>query len=402
MLKGKCVVVGVCGGIAAYKSCALVSMLKKLGADVCVIMTDAAKEFVGELTFRTLSQNPVYDNMFNRPERWEVEHVELAKKADLIVVAPASANTIAKFAAGISDNPLTATVLATKAPVLLAPAMNTGMLENKITQQNIKKLVENGFSTIYGKSGMLACGDVGSGRMAEPEDIVEAVLDITAYKKDLAGKVVMVSAGATREAIDPVRFITNHSSGKMGYAIALAAKRRGARVILVSGKTALKPIDGTENIFVSSADEMYDECVAHFDECDIVVMAAAVADFKPKTISDNKIKKSGKEEMSIELIRNKDILKALGEKKKQGQVVVGFCMETEKLLESATEKLKKKNCDFIVANNLFDKGAGFGVDTNTVTMVFDDGSKVSPGNMPKEELAHIILDEALKRGEANA
>ncbi len=397
MLKGKCVVVGVCGGIAAYKSCTLVSMLKKLGAEVFVIMTDAAKEFVGELTFRTLSQNPVYDNMFNRPERWEVEHVELAKKADLIIVAPASANTIAKFAAGISDNPLTATVLATRAPVLLAPAMNTGMLENEITQRNIKALEEYGFLTVYGKDGILACGDMGKGRMAEAEEIVEAAIDAIAFEADLEGKTVMVSAGATREAIDPVRFITNHSSGKMGYAVALAAKRRGASVILVSGKTALKPIENIENVFVESADEMYDAIIERAKGCDIIVMAAAVADFKPKEVSDNKIKKSGKEEMSIELVRNRDILSSLGEEKKDGQVLVGFCMETKQLIESAKDKLKKKNCDFIVANNLFDKGAGFGVDTNTVTVLFADGEALALDNMPKERLAHIILDEAIKK-----
>lgn len=394
MLKGKCVVVGVCGGIAAYKTCVLVSTLTKLNCDVHVIMTEAAKEFVGELTFRTLSKNPVYDEMFNRPERWEVEHVELAKKADLIVIAPATANTIAKIAHGMADNALCATVLASCAKKIICPAMNTGMYENEATCENIRILKERGFDVLEAPSGMLACGDVGRGRMAEPEIIVEKVLNEIAFPKDLDKKTVMVSAGPTCEAIDPVRYITNHSSGKMGYAVARAAYMRGARVILVSGKCALAPIEGVENVRVTSAKEMYDAVMRYAPKCDIIVKAAAVADFTPVTVSDNKIKKSGKDDFEIKLKRTDDILMNLGKIKRSDQVVVGFCMETKDLISSAQKKLETKNCDFIVANNLFDKDAGFGTDNNTVTFLFADQSRYTPENMPKEKLAHIILDKA--------
>lgn len=394
MLTGKCAVVGVCGGIAAYKACAVVSALSKLNCDVRVIMTKAAKEFVGELTFRTLSKNPVYDDMFSRPERWEVEHVELAKKADIIVICPATANTIARLAHGFADDALCATVLASRAKKVICPAMNTGMYDNAATEQNIKILKERGFEILDGESGMLACGDVGRGRMAEPEKIVDKILYEIAYEKDLAGKTVMVSAGPTCEAIDPVRYITNHSTGKMGYAVANAARMRGARVILVSGKTNLAPLDGVEKISVLSAKEMYDVIMRYAPECDIIVKSAAVADFTPETVSDNKIKKAKNEDMKINLKRTDDILLSLGKIKRENQVIAGFCMETQNLIESAQKKLEEKNCDFIVANNLFDKNAGFASDNNTVTMLFKNGEKFSPENMPKEKLAHVILNKA--------
>ncbi len=396
MLKGKCVVVGVCGGIAAYKVAHVVSALKKLGADVHVIMTDAAQKFVGKLTFQTLSQNLVVCDMFDEPKRWNVEHIELATQADLFLVAPASANTIAKMANGIADNMLTSVFLATKAKVLIAPAMNKNMYENPATVENIKKLSERGCHFVDAEEGFLACATTGKGRLAEPERIVEAVIDEIAYKKDMSSLKVLVSAGATREAIDPVRYITNHSSGKMGYAIARAAKRRGADVVLVSGQTSLLDIDGVEMIKVLSAKQMHDEIISRSKDFDIIIKAAAVSDYAPTCYSDNKIKK-GESDMEIALVKNPDILSELGKKKSASQVIVGFCMETQELLKNAKEKLERKNCDFIVANNLFDEGAGFGTDTNTVTILDDTGAQMSPENMSKDDLAHIILDMAKKR-----
>lgn len=396
MLSGKCIVVGVCGGIAAYKAAMVVSALKKLGADVHVIMTEAAKEFVGKITFQTLSQNLVTDDMFAPPTTWEVEHIELATAADLFMVVPATANTIAKMANGIADNMLTATFLATKASVLIAPAMNKNMYSNPATQENMKKLSERGCSFVDADEGFLACGTSGKGRLAEPDKIVEAAVDILAYDKDMRGLKVLVSAGATREAIDPVRFITNHSSGKMGYAVARAAKRRGADVTLVCGKTNLADIDGVKMVKVGSAKEMYDEIMAVGAHHDIIVKAAAVADYGVAQMAEHKIKKSDGN-MSLELVRNPDILASLGREKPDGQVLVGFCMETQNLIENAQAKLEKKNCDFIVANNLFSEGAGFGTDTNTVTILGADGEKITPENMSKEKLAHIILDIAKKK-----
>lgn len=395
MLKGKCVVVGVCGGIAAYKTVEVVSRLKKLGAVVHVIMTEAAQEFVGELTFRTMSQNPVAIDMFGTPERWEVEHVSLAQKADLFLVAPATANTIAKMAYGIADNMLLTTYLATRAPVLIAPAMNKNMYTHPTTVENMKKLSDGGCKFVRAGEGFLACGDVGVGRMAEPEEIVEAVVDAIAYPKDMLGKRVLVTAGATMEAIDPVRFITNHSSGKMGIAIARAAKQRGAQVVLVRGRSALPALRGVETVEVGSAQEMCDAVLARAAECDIIVKAAAVADYAPDRVSEHKLKKSDAD-MTINLKRNPDILAQLGEKKPAGQVLVGFCMETKDLLSNAQAKLEKKNCDMMVANSLVEPGAGFGCDTNTVTILKRNGEKIAPENMAKDALAHIILTEALK------
>ncbi len=397
MLKGKTVVVGVTGGIAIFKACSVVSSLTKMGANVKVIMTEAAKEFVSPLTFRTLSKNPVYDNMFSSPERWEVEHVELAKAADLIVVCPATANTIAKFAHGIADNPLTTTVLASKAKKLIFPAMNVGMYENEATVENIATLKKRGFIVFEPNEGYLACGDTAKGRMAEPEEIIWEIEKELAFEKDLLGKTVLVTAGPTMESIDPVRFITNHSSGKMGVAIAKAAYLRGADVILVSGKTNLSCPAGIKKIDVVSAEDMYNAVNDNKAKADIIIKAAAVADFTPETKADNKIKKNGKTEMTISLTGTKDILKSLGESKKEGTVLVGFCMETENLIENAKRKLDNKNLDMIVANNLNDKGAGFGVDTNTVTILTRDGKEYTPENMEKEKLSHIILDLAKER-----
>ena len=396
MLSGKCVVVGVCGGIAAYKAAHVVSMLKKLGADVHVIMTDAAQEFVGKVTFQTLSQNLVTCDMFDEPKTWEVEHIELATKADLFLVVPATANTIAKMANGIADNMLTCVYMATKAKVLVAPSMNKNMYDNPATIENIQKLLDRGCRLVDADEGFLACGTTGKGRLAEPDRIIEAVIDEIAFEKDLRALKVLVSAGATRESIDPVRFITNHSSGKMGYALARAAKRRGADVVLVSGKTNLDDIDGVKMIKVESAKQMHDEIVERSTNSDIIIKAAAVADYAPTSVSDNKIKKTN-DDMTIELCKNPDILLELGQKKLEGQVLVGFCMETQNLLDNAKDKLVRKNCDLIVANNVLNEGAGFGTDTNTVTILCDDGQVLTPQNMSKDNLAHIILDAAKKK-----
>lgn len=395
MLKGKCVVVGVCGGIAAYKVVEVVSRLKKLGAEVHVIMTESAQEFVGELTFRTMSQNPVATDMFGTPARWEVEHVSLAQKADLFLVAPATANTLAKMAYGIADNMLLTTYLATRAPVLIAPAMNKNMYTHPVTVENMKKLSDGGCNFVRAGEGFLACGDVGIGRMAEPAEIVDAAVNLIACEKDLAGKRVLVTAGATQEAIDPVRFITNHSSGKMGVAIARAAKLRGAEVVLVHGKSSLPAPYGVEAVCVGSAQEMCDAVLSRAPKCDIIVKAAAVADYAPESVSTQKIKKSDAD-LSIALKRNPDILESLGKNKSAGQVLVGFCMETQDLLANAQKKLEKKNCDLMVANSLTEPGAGFGCDTNTVTILKKNGEKLTPENMSKEALAHIILSEAVK------
>lgn len=393
MLKGKCVVVGVCGGIAAYKAATVVSGLKKLGAQVHVIMTRSAQEFVGKLTFQTLSQNLVTDDMFSEPKKWDVEHIELAQKADLFLVVPATANTISKMANGAADNMLTCVYLATQAPVLIAPAMNKNMYEHPATEENMQKLARLGCKFIEPDEGFLACGVTGKGRLCEPERIVEEVVDEIAYEKDLRGLKVLVSAGATCEAIDPVRYITNHSSGKMGYAAARAAKQRGADVTLVSGKTALGDICGVKTVRIGSAQQMHDEILARSANSDIIIKAAAVADYTPVRTEEHKLKKTG-EDMMLSLRRTPDILCELGEKKPDGQVLVGFCMETQDLLLHAREKLEHKNCDFIVANNLFAEGAGFGTDTNTVTILGANGSETEPGNMSKQQLAHIILDLA--------
>jgi len=397
MLQDKCVVVGVCGGIAAYKVVEVVSRLKKLGAEVHVIMTKSAQEFVGKLTFQTMSQNLVMADMFEEPRRWDVEHIAIARKADILLIAPATANIIAKLTHGIADDMLSTVVLATHAPIMIAPAMNHNMYTNPITEQNMQKLAELGYAFIDPTEGFLAEGMSGKGRLAEPETIVNAVVKELAYEKDLAGVNILVTAGATQEAIDPVRYITNHSTGKMGYAIAKAAMLRGANVTLVTGKTQIADIGGVDMVNVTSAQEMYDTVVGRSVNADIIIKAAAVGDFAPEVVAADKIKKS--ENMTISLKKNPDILAELGKRKMENQVNVGFCMETQDLLENAKAKLSAKNCDFMVANNLKDEGAGFAHDTNTVTILGDDGSINAQPNMSKEQLAHVIIDIVKKRFE---
>ncbi len=392
-LHNKTVVVGVTGGIAAYKAAELVRSLKKSGAQVHVMMTKSACEFVTPLTFQTLSQNFVVSDMFEQPHTWEVEHISLAKRADAVLICPATANCIGKLAAGIADDFLTTTVMATTAPVLLAASMNDQMYANSIVQENIQKLKAHGYQLIEPETGELACGTSGKGRLASLDSILEA----TAYavtKKDLAGLRILITAGPTQEAADPVRYLTNHSSGKMGYAIARAAAARGALVTLVSGPTALCPPYGVACIPVTTAQDMYDAVLSRIDDCDAVIKAAAVADFRPKSVSEEKIKKSAG--FVLELEQNPDILAALGERKSH-QTLIGFCMETENLLSNAAKKLQEKHLDYIVANDLTTEGAGFQADTNVITILGRDGSKKAFPKAEKEKLADIILDCCLAR-----
>jgi len=405
MLSGKTVIVGVTGGIAAYKSVILVSELKKQGADVHVVMTKNATEFVTPLTFETRSGNRCISDMFERNFEFDVKHISLAKAADLIIVAPATANFIAKAAHGLADDMLTTVVLAARCPKLVAPAMNTAMYENPATQDNIEKLKEYGWKVVEPAEGLLACGDEGKGKMPEPDVLLQHVLSEIACEKDMQGLSVLVTAGPTQEPIDPVRYITNHSSGKMGYAIAHAAALRGAAVTLVSGHTALNAPLNVERVNVLSAAEMYDAVCSLAPKMDMVFKAAAVADFTPATTADHKIKKteaaaqntaaeSPGNGMSIALKPTKDILAELGRKKKDGQVLCGFAMETEDLIANATVKLEKKNLDMICANSLRTEGAGFAGDTNVVTVITKDGSN-ELGKLSKLKTAHRILDTAL-------
>lgn len=390
MLSGKKIVLGVSGGIAAYKACELVSRLKKLNADVHVIMTASAAKFVTPLTFQSMSLNQVAVDMFESPKYWEIEHISLAKLADVLVIAPATANVIGKLAGGIADDMLTTTVLATKAKVIIAPAMNTNMYENPVVQRNISYLSELGYSIISPEEGRLACGDVGRGKLADTAVIENAIIEALSSKQDMAGKNVLVTAGPTREAIDPVRFISNHSTGKMGYAIAERAAKRGAKVYLVSGPTSLDTPKGVDRFDVISAKEMYSKVMELFPECDIVIKAAAVADYAPETAYSQKVKKSS-EELELKLVKNPDILYELG-KIKGDKVIVGFAMETEKLLENAAIKVQKKNLDFIVANDLNEAGAGFAADTNVVKLIYGEGNIESIPLKKKHEVADIILD----------
>ncbi|MBO4898213.1 MAG: bifunctional phosphopantothenoylcysteine decarboxylase/phosphopantothenate--cysteine ligase CoaBC [Clostridia bacterium] len=389
MLKDKNIVLGVCGGIAAYKAADLTSKLKKLGANVYVIMTKSATEFVSPLTFRALSQNDVAVSTFDEPKAMEINHISLADRADVFVIAPATANMIGKIACGIADDMLSTTVMATKAPCVIAPAMNTNMYENPIVQENIEKLKKLGFVFAPPRESRLACGTYGVGALCDVEDIIDYIYYAACKEKTLSGKRVMVTAGATREAIDPVRFLTNHSSGKMGFAIAKAACAMGADVTLVSGKAEIKPPAGARVINVVSAEDMYKVCMEEYKDKDIIVKAAAVGDFKAKEQSGNKIKKDGAAPQ-IELCENPDILESLG-KVKENRTLVGFCMETQDLIENAKKKLEKKNADMICANNLFDKGAGFGTDTNTITIIKRGGETVPLPNMSKEDAAFEIL-----------
>lgn len=394
MLKGKCVVLGVTGSIAAYKIAGLASALKKLHADVEVIMTQNATQFINPITFETLTGNKCLVDTFDRDFSFSVEHIAIAKKADVFLVAPASANVIAKMAHGIADDMLTTTILACKCPKIISPAMNTGMFENEIVQDNLKILKKYGMQVVEPATGYLACGDTGAGKMPEPEVLLQYILREIAYEKDLVGKRVLVTAGPTREAIDPVRFITNHSTGRMGYAIAKMAMLRGAAVTLVSGPVAIEPPMFVDTIAVESAQQMYEAVMAHAKEADIIIKSAAVADYAPAQVSPEKIKKS-EGDASIPLTRTKDILAALGEKKREDQFVCGFAMETEHLLENATAKREKKNVDMIVANSIRQEGAGFGVDTNVATFITKEGLRSLP-LMSKEALAMEILDEAMR------
>lgn len=392
MLKNKNVVLGITGGIAAYKAAGLVSRLKKMGANVNVIMTKSACEFITPLTMRSLSQNPVAVDTFAEPKTFEIEHISLAEKADVFIIAPATANVLGKIAGGIADDMLTTTVMATKAPVVIAPAMNTNMYQNPIVAENIKKLEGLGYLFVPPRVSRLACGTVGVGAMADEENIIEKAVDALT-KKDMTGMHVLVTAGPTAEAIDPVRFITNHSSGKMGVSIAIDAKRRGAKVTLISGPISVLLPSGIKHIKVTSAQEMYDAVFDGYEEADIIIKAAAVADFRPESMCENKIKKENAT-LQLSLVKNPDILKELG-KVKGDRVLIGFCMETQDLIENAQKKLASKNADMIVANNLCDAGAGFGVDTNTVTFVTKNDITPLP-NMTKADVAKEILNKAIR------
>ena len=397
LLKNKTIVLGVTGGIAAYKALELTSKLVKSGAEVKVIMTKSSTEFVTPLSFRSLSKNPVAVDMFDEPKTWEIQHISLAKSADVFVVVPCTANVIGKIACGIADDMLTTTVMAAKAPVLIAPAMNTNMFENPIVQDNIKKLKEYGYNFVMPDTGRLACGDTGQGKLSRVDNIFDEIVRLALSDNlDLKGKKIVISAGATAESIDPVRYITNHSTGKMGFAAAKAAYLRGADVTLIAGLNQCENIRGVNTVNVTSAEEMAAAVLTAAEKSDIIIMSAAVADFRPSKISEEKIKKSGCDTMSIELVRNPDILKELGQKYKDKKIIIGFAMETQNLLENAQKKCLEKNTDFIVANSLRTKGAGFGTDTNIATIIDKNGEKTELKKMSKFELANIILDKALK------
>ncbi|RXS76738.1 bifunctional phosphopantothenoylcysteine decarboxylase/phosphopantothenate--cysteine ligase CoaBC [Blautia faecicola] len=394
MLKGKTVVLAVSGSIAAYKIASLASALGKLHADVQVLMTQNATNFINPITFETLTGNKCLVDTFDRNFQYSVEHVALAKRADVVLVAPASANVIGKIANGIADDMLTTTVMACKCKKIISPAMNTQMFENPIVQDNLKKLEHYGYEVIQPAVGLLACKDVGAGKMPEPETLLEYILREVAYEKDLKGKKILVTAGPTQEPIDPVRYLTNHSSGKMGYAIAKVCSMRGADVTLVSGKTAIKPPLFVNVVPVTTARDMYEAVTSRFDQQDIVIKAAAVADYRPKTISDQKVKKADGE-LSIEMERTDDILKYLGEHKREDQFLCGFSMETEHMLENSRKKLEKKNLDMIVANNVKVEGAGFAGDTNIVTLITKDDETQLP-LLSKEETAVEIMNKILE------
>lgn len=389
----KNVVIGVTGGVAVYKALDVISRLKKKDINVDVIMTKSACEFVTPLSFQSLSQNAVIKNMFDEPKVFEIQHISLAKKADVLVVVPATANIIGKVANGIADDMLSTTIMATNAKVIFAPAMNTNMYNNPIVKENIKKLKSYGYEFINPSSGRLACGDVGDGKLADTEEIAEVILSHLHEPKDLVGKKVLVTAGPTRANIDPVRFLTNRSTGKMGYAIAEEARDRGAEVVLVSGPTSIKAPLGVKIIKVETNEEMLNAVKAEFDNSDIVVKSAAVSDYKPKTYSDKKIKK-GPGNLNIELERDNDILKELGTLKKH-QILVGFAAESNDVIENAHIKLKKKNLDYIVANNITESNAGFGSDTNRVTIINRDGKEISLDNMSKRLVGHELFNMIL-------
>lgn len=395
MLKGKTVVLGVTGGIAAYKIASLASMLVKQHADVQVIMTENATNFITPTTFETLTGNKCLVDTFDRNFQFQVEHVALAKRADIFMIAPATANVIAKVAHGLADDMLTTTFLACKKPKYIVPAMNTQMYENPITQDNLDICRRYGMHVVEPASGYLACGDTGAGKMPEPELLIEYIMQELAFEKDMAGKKVLVTAGPTREAIDPVRYITNHSTGKMGYAIAQAAARRGAEVTLVSGPVNLKAPLGVKLVPVTSAGEMFQAVTEASSSQDVIIKAAAVADYRPKYVGTEKTKKKDGD-MNLEMERTDDILAWLGIHRQPGQVLCGFSMETENMLENSQAKLEKKHVDMIVANNLKTAGAGFGTDTNVVTIITKEGAE-ELAMMTKEQVAHQLLNRIIDR-----
>ena len=394
-LQGKCVLLGVTGGIAAYKMANVASGLRKAGSTVHVIMTENATKFITPLTFETLTNNRCVVDTFARDFQYDVKHISLAKAADLILIAPATANVIAKLANGLADDMLTTTVLAAKCKKLVAPAMNTAMLENPITQDNIARLRRYGFGIIEPAVGMLACKDVGSGKLPEPETLLDCIAMELAREKDMAGLRVTVTAGPTQEALDPVRYLTNHSTGRMGYAIAREAMLRGADVTLISGPTALKPVPGVKTVDVVSARDMFEAVQTALPETDILIKAAAVADYRPANVAEDKIKKQPGE-MSIPLERTDDILGWVAEHRHPGLFVCGFSMETRDMVENSKKKLAKKHLDMIAANNLKLAGAGFGVDTNVVTILTADGIRELP-LMGKDQVASQLLDAILER-----
>lgn len=395
MSKEKCVVMGVTGGIAVYKALDIISALRKKNVDVRVIMTKHAMEFVNPITFQAISQNIVTTDMFEEPKAWEIQHISLAKRADVFLVAPATANIIGKVANGIADDMLSTTIMATKAKVIFAPAMNTNMYENPIVQENIKKLKNLGYEFIEPSSGRLACGDEGKGKLAPVQNIVDITMSNLYDKKDLVGKKVLVTAGPTRAEIDPVRFISNHSTGKMGYAIAEEARNRGADVTLISGPTNEEPPIGVNIIKVTTNSEMRDKVLSLYDNSDIVIKSAAVADYKPKEYSNQKIKK-GEGSLVIELVRDNDILKELGDKKKN-QILVGFAAESQNVVENAKKKIEKKNLDYIVANDITSKDTGFASSDNKVIIITKEGEEFALEKMSKRKVARNLFDIILEK-----
>mgnify|MGYP003699989781 FL=1 len=392
-LKNKNILIGVCGGIAAYKVCELIRLLKKNEANVKVIMTENAQKFITPLTLQTLSQNKVYTDTFESEYSYDIEHISLTTWADILVVAPATANIIGKFANGIADDLLTTTFLAFDKPVLIVPAMNSNMFENAIVQQNIQKLKLVGINFVQPESGFLACGVYGKGRYPENQKILIEIEKLLC-SQDLAGKKVLITAGPTREYLDPIRFISNRSSGKMGYALAEEAYKRGAKVTVISGPVNINTYADIEIINVQTAFQMYQKVKDIYMQYDILIFSAAVADYRPKSVSENKIKKENRDELAIELVKNPDILKFVGENKKPGQIIVGFSAETENVLENSQKKLEAKNADLIVANNVLEEGAGFDVDTNIVTLISKEKVENLP-KMSKSEVAERIFDHVL-------
>jgi len=407
MLQGKNVVLGVTGGIAAYKACEIISGLKKMGAGIDVIMTKAATEFITPYTFQSLTGNPVIVNMFESPKYWDMEHISLAQKSDILLVAPATANIIGKVANGIADDMLTTTIMASNRPVVFAPAMNTKMFENPVVQKNIKTLLERGYHIIPPKGGILACGDEGQGKLQEVSVILEELeriyqREIQTETKDLEGLTFLVTAGPTREIIDPVRFLSNHSTGKMGYEIAKAIVKRGGRVTLISGPSNLTSPEGVEVIFVETAEEMFEAVKKAYPDSDVLIKSAAVSDYRPKSREPQKVKKdSREEEIHLTLVRNPDILLEMGKIKEPGKIHVGFAAETEKILEHGKEKIRKKNLDFIVANDVTEEGAGFAHSTNIVYFIDEKGEYSKTEKVEKSAIAHEILDKVLMKRNAH-